>query len=77
MDWQKFLTRTDKSFVLVYPTSLIRHKSKYSIIFPYLQCYLSESQTIIYYVTYIAMLEPRCFVCVCVATANTVICDVR
>ncbi len=62
-DWQKLLTRTDKSFVLVYPTSLIRHKSKYSRIFPYLQCNLSESQTIIYYVTYIAMLEPMC-VCV-------------
>ncbi len=30
------------SFVLVYPTSLIRHKSKYSIIFPYLQCTVSE-----------------------------------
>ncbi len=36
------LTWTDKSFVLVYPTSLIRLKSKYSIIFPSLQCNLSE-----------------------------------
>ncbi len=26
------------SFVLVYPTSLIRHKSKYFVIFPYLRC---------------------------------------
>ncbi len=30
------------SFVLVYPTSLIRHKSKYSVIFPYLRCNVSE-----------------------------------
>ncbi len=37
------------SFVLVYPTSLIRHKSKYSIIFPYLRCNVSECETIIYY----------------------------
>ncbi len=46
------LTRTDKGlrsqlfakwgFVLVYPTFLIRHKYKYSIIFPYLRCNLSE-----------------------------------
>ncbi len=33
---------TKWSFVLVYPTSLIRHKSKYSIIFPYLRCNVSE-----------------------------------
>ncbi len=31
------------------PTSLIRHKSKYSIIFPYLRCNVSECKTIIYY----------------------------
>ncbi len=31
------------------PTSLIRHKSKYSIIFPYLRCNVSECETIIYY----------------------------
>ncbi len=36
------LTWTDKIFVLVYPTSLIQHKSKYSIIFPCLRCNLSE-----------------------------------
>ncbi len=35
------------SFVLVYP-SLIRHKSKYSIIFPYLRCNVSDCETIIY-----------------------------
>ncbi len=29
-------------FVLVYPTFLIQHKYKYSIIFPYLRCNLSE-----------------------------------
>ncbi len=38
------------SFVLVYPSSLIRHKSKYSVIFPYLRCNISECETIIYYV---------------------------
>ncbi len=38
------------SFVLVYHTSLIQHKSKYSVIFPYLRCNLSECETIIYYV---------------------------
>ncbi len=37
------------SFVLVCPNSLIRHKSKYSIIFPYLRCNVSEWETIIYY----------------------------
>ncbi len=30
------------SFVLVYPTSVIQHKSKYSVIFPYLRCNVSE-----------------------------------
>ncbi len=40
------------SFVLVYPTSLIHHKSKYSIIFLYLRCDVSECQTIIYCVNY-------------------------
>ncbi len=55
-DWQELCARV----------SYFSHsaQSKYSIIFPYLQCNLSESQTIIYYVTYIAMLEPRCCVCV-------------
>ncbi len=53
------LTWTDKalrtqlfakwSFVLVCPNSLIRHKSKYSIIFPYLRCNVSEWEIIIYY----------------------------
>ncbi len=33
MDWQKFLTRTDKSFVLVYPTSLIRHNPNIPLYF--------------------------------------------
>ncbi len=36
------------SFVLLYPTSLIRHESKYSVIFPYLQCNIYECETIIY-----------------------------
>ncbi len=36
------------SFVLVYPTSLIWHKSKYSIIFPYLRCTVYVCKTIIY-----------------------------
>ncbi len=31
------------------PTSLIRHKAKYYIIFPYLRCNLFECETIIYY----------------------------
>ncbi len=63
------LTRTDKvlrtqlfakwSFVLVYPTSLIRHKSKYSIIFPYLWCNVSECETIIYYAKYRLILQSR------------------
>ncbi len=61
------LTWTDKglrtqlfakwSFVLVCPTSLIQHKSKYSIIFPYLRCNVSESETIIYYVNYGLVLQ--------------------
>ncbi len=38
----KACTLTKWSFVLVYPTSLIQHKSKYSIIFPYLRCNVSE-----------------------------------
>ncbi len=63
------LTRTDKvlrtqlfakwSFVLVYPTPLIRHKSKYSIIFPYLRCNVSECETIIYYAKYRLILQSR------------------
>ncbi len=63
------LTWTDKvlrtqlfakwSFVLVYPTSLIRHKSKYSIIFPYLRCNVSECETIIYYAKYRLILQSR------------------
>ncbi len=63
------LTRTDKglrtqlfakwSFVLVYPTSLIRHKSKYPIIFPYLRCNVSECETLIYYANYRLVLQSR------------------
>ncbi len=53
------LTWTDKSFVLVYPTSLIRHKSKYSITFPYLRCNVSECKTIIYYVNDRLVLQSR------------------
>ncbi len=37
-------------FVLVYPTSLIWHKSKYSIIFPYLRCIWMQNYY--YYVNY-------------------------
>ncbi len=57
IDWQRSITYfkgsqqfVKWSFVLVYPTSLIQHKSKYSIIFPYLRCNISECETIIYYV---------------------------
>ncbi len=63
------LTWTDKglrtqlfakwSFVLVYPTSLIRHKSKYPIIFPYLRCNVSECETLIYYANYRLVLQSR------------------
>ncbi len=35
--------------MLLCPTALIQHKSKYSIIFPYLRCNISECETIIYY----------------------------
>ncbi len=47
------------SFVLVCPTSLIRHKSKYSIIFPYLRYNVSECETIIYYANDRLVLQSR------------------
>ncbi len=63
------LTWTDKglhtqlfakwSFVLVYPTSFIRHKSKNSIIFSYLRCNVSECETIIYYANDRLLLQSR------------------
>ncbi len=63
------LTWTDKalrtqlfakwSVVLVCPTSLIRHKSKYSIIFPYLRYNVSECETIIYYANDRLVLQSR------------------
>ncbi len=61
------LTWTDKglrtqvfakwSFVLVYPTPLIRRK--YCIIFPYLRCNVSECETIIYYAKDRLVLQSR------------------
>jgi len=47
MDWQRLLHSTVCEMELC-PTSLIQHKSKYSIILPYLRCNLSEYKTIIY-----------------------------
>ncbi len=46
-------------FVLVYPTSFIRHKSKYSITFSYLRCNISECETIIYYANDRLLLQSR------------------
>ncbi len=43
----------------MYPTSLIWHKSKYSIIFPYLRCNVSECKTIIYYANDRLVLQSR------------------
>ncbi len=48
MDWQRLLHSTVCEMELC-PTSLIQHKSKCSIILPYLRCNLSEYKTIIYY----------------------------
>ncbi len=41
------------------PTSLIWHKYKYSIIFPYLRCNVSECETIIYYENHRLVLQSR------------------
>ncbi len=43
----------------MYPTSFIRHKSKYSIIFSYLRCNISECETIIYYANDRLLLQSR------------------